>query len=527
MKVYKKIFICTIITIIYIPAILCLVQFITTKRPDATLNGYFDTAEKPTLTVASYVEGEYQKEYESWLNTNLLPRALCTKIYNQIEFSCFDLGNRIIGENNNIFEYDYVADALCLEGYNFIEYEKQLELENYVNQLVSIQDKLEQYGKHLVLYITPSKAMYNPEDIPLNYSSQQPDDFLRGSDLLVELLEKTDISYFDSRTLIEQHEYPAFYTTGIHWARPLEQEATVALVNYLNDISGKNLRNICLTTMNTSDTPYWRDSDVYDLLNIFSPIENITFYEYSMERDNLTSYDKAKVLLQGGSFSEGLIEDYFGIYKNSEVAYINYSNFIRDQYGNVHTLQSWNDLDLGKYLDNVDFVIIELQEAVVFKYSSGFVAYLDEYLDTYTPQDPSIHYSSNFDAEEQTGLENSLGIWHYETDYSWATDYSRVMLKNDQITNTGLSLEFTVTDYLLSQGDCALSIYANQTLIDEVTFTSPGRYKLDYDATLFTSDTDTYELEIYCNNTFIPQEIGLNEDTRALSLMIHYIGEKR
>ena len=527
MKVYKKVFICTIITIIYIPTILCFVQFITTKRPDATLKGFFNTHEKPTLTATSYVEGEYQREYENWLNTNLLPRALCTKVYNQIEYSCFDLGNRIIGNNNNIFEYDYVADALGLEGYNYESPEKQAELQQYVNHLVNISNKLRQYDKHLILYITPSKAVYDIEDIPLQYYAQKPDTYLRGSDVLVEMLKQTDVTWFDSRELIANHQYPAFYSTGIHWARPLEQECTVALIELMKKISGKELRNIQLTNMNTSSTPYWRDSDVYDLLNVFSPISDITYYEYSMEPEKPSSYDKTRILLQGGSFSEGFIQDYFGMYSSDDIAYINYSNFIRDKHGNVQALQSWNDLDLGKYLDRADFVVIELQEAVVYKYSSGFVDYLDKYLNTYVPNSSGTAYSINFYPAAQIGLDDSVGLWQYEGDYAWSTDYIQVALQNENITGNGISLDFTVTDYLISQGECSLTVYVNQQKIDTFTTTNPGRYKLDYTAENFATDSNIYEIEIYCNNYFVPQEIGLNEDSRELSLMIHYIGEKR
>jgi hypothetical protein len=184
-------------------------------------------------------------------------------------------------------------------------------------------------------------------------------------------------------------------------------------------------------------------------------------------------------------------------------------------------------LDLGKYLDRADFVVIELQEAVVYKYSSGFVNYLDNYLNTYVPNASGAGYSTNFDAAAQIGLDDSIGLWQYEGDYSWSTDYIQVALQNENITNNGISLDFTVTDYLISQGECTLTVYVNQQQIDTFTTANPGRIKLDYPADTFASDSNIYEIEIYCNNHFVPQEIGLNADPRELSLMIHYIGEKR
>ena len=46
-------------------------------------------------------------------------------------------------------------------------------------------------------------------------------------------------------------------------------------------------------------------------------------------------------------------------------------------------MSKWDEIDFNEILDNVDYVIIELNEAVINYYSNGFVEYLDSFLDTY------------------------------------------------------------------------------------------------------------------------------------------------
>lgn len=524
----KKIIVFFFVFIIFCPILLAFFHFATGIKLDATLNGYFDAVDAPELTMSSYIDGEYQPEYEEWLNDSLLPRALYTKIYNQIEYSCFDLGSRVIGKQNNIFEREYVEDALALDEFNYALPDKQAELTAYAEHLVNIQNKLQKYNKHLVVYFTPSKAVSEVQDIPASYKARQTSDSIRAIEYLQTLLDQTDVPYLDSHDLLDTHRYPPFYSTGIHWARPIEQETSIALIDLLKEVSGKDLRNIELTSINTSNQPFWRDTDVYDLLNVFSPYPDLTYYEYGTKRQYPDVYEEANILLQGGSFAQGFLKDYSELYTNDNISYINYGYYVMDEFGRTQTLDAWTDLDLGAYLDQADFVVIELQEAAIVKYSSGFAAYLDEYLDSYIPgKTASETYSANLDGSEQTGLEHSKGYFSFEDGYAWTKQCSSVTLENNNLATKGMTIELTVPEYILYDGETTLNVYVNKQKIDTLSVSAPGTLTLDYDSDIFADNTDIYEIEIYCDSSFFPKEIGLNDDSRELSLLIHYIGEKR
>lgn len=73
-KARKLLLVCTFLFIIFLPIFLNISSSLFHKRFDVTLNGYFDSYEKPALDVATYVNGEFQKKFESWLNSSIIPK---------------------------------------------------------------------------------------------------------------------------------------------------------------------------------------------------------------------------------------------------------------------------------------------------------------------------------------------------------------------------------------------------------------------------------------------------------------------
>lgn len=168
----KKLFIGIFCCIIMCPMCLQGIYGLTSKRLDLVLNGYSKEEEKPCLTVSDYFSGAYQSQYDKWLNANLIPRGCIIKSYNQLRYSCFSLGNRIVGRSGNVFESHYIKDALTIGSYNYSITENRVLLENYVQHLKNIQEKLHNAGKFFLIYTTPSKAAYNLDDIPFQYRIQ-------------------------------------------------------------------------------------------------------------------------------------------------------------------------------------------------------------------------------------------------------------------------------------------------------------------------------------------------------------------
>ncbi|RKM54472.1 hypothetical protein D6853_13170 [Butyrivibrio sp. X503] len=523
----KKIVSIIFFVIIATPLLLQVLGEWTGYSFDYSLNGYTDIYEKPKASLKEWMKGEYQKQYSDWVSNNFVTRGLGIKNYNQIRYSLFDIGNgkQVIGKDHYIFQQPYIDAYLCLnEDNNYIYEGNKNKLQKYVGDLVEIDHKLKKVGKKLFFYITPSKARYFSDKIPDRYYKMSgSDSSLSGYEYLKYLLTETDLNYLDSNQLFKDSSVDiSFYSTGIHWSRPFEQVTDKKIIEALSDCSGEQYRNIELGGLNSSYIPYWRDSDVQDLLNIFTAPKE-TYYEYVSNID-VEEYKPLRALLQGGSFAQGLITDYFDESIDSSLYYINYNKHLYDNNtGDHQTISEWDDVDFQKLLDGSDWVIIELNEAVISNYSDGFVEYLDNYLDSYVPRKQEL--ADNFVPSQELSRTRARGYYGYEDTYRWTTNDSSLTLYNERIAEEGLKIEFVVPDQLVVEGSVTVKIFVNGQMCTDETYTDFGDYCVNIKPEKIESKKDTYCIEIVSSKCFVPSELGNSTDSRVLSLKMKYIGE--
>ena len=243
----KKLIIGAFLVLLYLPVGLAFIADHSSFPCDVPLKGYTDAAEKPKLTASAFWDGSYQSGYTAWYEANLKPRGVLTKTYATIQYNCFNLGNRPIGKNGDIFEQAYINSELCIDGWaDYSEPEPWLEMSEYVNKLQTCQKKLEGFGKYLYVYVAPSKADFHYDNIPDQYTALANEDAIRGVDAFRQLLSGTDVPYLICADFKDRLRYPAFYYSGIHWSRTFEQETSAYLVKEFARITGKKYRNICL-----------------------------------------------------------------------------------------------------------------------------------------------------------------------------------------------------------------------------------------------------------------------------------------
>lgn len=354
------------------------------------IQGHFDKVDFPIYNTQNIISKDFQSQFSKWFEDKLEIKKIFIKTYNQIKYSLFDMSFLVIGKNKELIEIRYAEEYCNIGEYQQTE-QRDEAIYQYVQTLADIQRKLLQHNKYFLLYITPSKLSYNSQNLPQSYALRKFPDEQRSIDILRKALKESNINYLDAKDIIPVTDiYPVFYTTGIHWSRPAEQQCNIALINKLSEISGKHFHNNRLGDLKSSDTPFWRDADVFKLLNIWHGKMDSTYYEYEVQPDNISGavakYDQLKLLVQGGSFSEGLHRDHFAYYPDDKRWYINYNNVVFD-YGEHISAQikhDWHNLDLQKYLDDVDCVVIEINECVITRHSDGFATYLDNFLSSYS-----------------------------------------------------------------------------------------------------------------------------------------------
>lgn len=306
MEQMKKIVCSCFITLLFIPIIFGVLSLVLARNFDVGLAGYTDKQARPPLRLESFKTGDLQKGYASWFETALKPRGMITKTYASLRYALFRLGNRTIGKNGDIFESGYIyAEYGCEPQYNMADPESRKAMDEYVNLLDTLNRKLRQYNKVLYVYIAPNKAEFDSDNVPSKYKALRPDNFISIPEYLRIHLQDVHIPYKVCADLQDTLHYPAFYPTGIHWSRTYEQTASSQIVAELKMITGKNYRDLVFGNIKESQTPFWRDRDVFDLLNLwYNPLE-VSYYEYEVIQEHMASYDNMRFFIAGDSFPVG------------------------------------------------------------------------------------------------------------------------------------------------------------------------------------------------------------------------------
>jgi len=527
----KKYFVIIIfLIIIAAPLSLSFVSKLTGVKFDTNLAGYTIKASKPELNFSEYFDGLFQKKFDQWFEQKMALRGVFTKTYNTIRYVAFNIGNRPIGKDNYIFESNYLNAELTIGDYDFSIKENNENLQKFVDDLSILNEKLKTYGKYLYVYVAPNKADLYRSEISDKYLSLEKDG-VNVVDCFRSKMEMTDIPYYICSDMADSLEYPAFYSTGIHWSRVYEQQMSQKIIDDLSSLSKNNYRNIILGDVESSSTPYLRDRDVYDLLNVWFYPE-LTYYQYETSTIEFNNNSEMNILLMGDSFASGLREDIIEYFPEDFVVYIDRNKTVAEENGEIYSLDcNWNNLKLQEYLDLCDFVVLEMTEPELVYYTFGFVEYVNNFLDSYKPCEKKAYYPSVLDASNSQLWNNITSKYVYarENGYGWIGPNCRINLTNNESSLNKLEIEYIVPSKIfeVSEGnEISVTILVNDKQV----------FKKEYSESLIDKtiidleddvDNDVIAIDIICSDYFIPSEIGESQDNRVLSLQLIYIGGER
>ena len=527
----KKVIVWVFLAVIFAPAMLGLTGKLVGARFDVELRGYTDSVEKPELSVGTFLDGTFQKGYGAWMEENMPLRGVFTKTYNTIRYEGFNLGREIVGGHGSIFEVPYVKAELALGEYDYSDPARAQRMGDVVDHMASVDRKLRAVGKHLYVYIPPIKANLYPEDIPRNYAALAQPGGIRAVDIFRERISATDVPYLICADMKDSLEYPAFYPTGIHWSRTYEQLASQRVVNDLSALSGEAYQNIEITGVEKSKTPFWRDADVFNLLNVWTS-QDVDYYEYTTQAAEEGPVPELDILLMGDSFGMGLCRDIGDRFMDASIWYLNRNNYLSGPDGKQQLLEkNWENLDLQACLDRVDFVVLEILETELIYDTYGFIDYLDAYLDHYVPTPKSDYYPSCLDANraETWNVGQTRRVYNRENGFAWIQPSCRIPLRSESISDNGLEIDFSVHEYTVESGEPQqVEVAVNGTVVCRETYTAPGEVRMILPPDQFQRDeNDSYVVTINCSRSFIPSAREGSTDSRNLALMLRYIGGVR
>lgn len=374
--------------ILFVPLFLGAVRQVTEFDMDVGLVGYTDEAAVSVLSGKTFLSGEFQDTFSRYFDAHFSPHGILTKTYCTLQYNVFRKGNRIVGEENYLFD-DYQVSAYYAYGpdYDYSIDGNQNAMKDWVSEIEKLDAALKECGKKLYIYIAPNKTDMYSGYIPMKYRAIADGDAVQGVELFRELIKGTEVNYFIGKDIKGELKYPAFYASGMHMSRTYEQIANRKIIEDLRQLTGKNYRSWKIIGIKEQETPFWRDADVFDLQNLWNPLKGV-FYEYEVQPVVEENFDSLNMILQGDSFGEGFLYDVRSLYDDDGIVFISRDDFVTDAsyvtgaYDNAIPLNdSFADLDMEEYLKHADIVLLEMQESELNYYSYGFVSFMNNFLE--------------------------------------------------------------------------------------------------------------------------------------------------
>ncbi|MGN0639068.1 MAG: hypothetical protein ACI4J0_11910 [Huintestinicola sp.] len=529
MDIIKKTSVIVFLLIIFLPMILMAAKKLFEIDVDVELKGYTDKVESKELTFENFVSGEYQSSASQMTDKQLPLRGIYTKTYNTLRYNLFNEARDPMGKDHYIISKHYILSELNIGNSNDFSIEENQEMmEKFVGHLSSVQKKLDKWGKKLYIYIIPSKAHLFLDKIPENYVYLKNDTNIYSADLFRDKISATDVKALFCEDYADQLNYPTYYASGVHWSRIYEQTTSQRIIKELNEITGKNYRNMVFTGVEERNTPFWRDADVWDLANVWNKLDE-TFYQYSTAPAEYECYDNMHLLLYGDSFAEGFIKDVTTMYPDEEIYFVSYNNYIKDPNGDITRIDGdWGKMDFNYYLDNSDAVVIELVDSMIKNRTNGFIENLDAALDNYVP---GKVYMSSFDgaSNEQYNMSENIGVYEKENGFVWVNKEFSFTLQSPEISNKGLFIRYVVPGQVFDgTNEDMVTFYVNGEKVAENVCSEAGAYELILTPDMLEkNDNHIYTIFGKCSNSFVPKDAGLNDDARELALRIEYLGEAK
>lgn len=453
MKILEKILVILIILVLALPAIQKEYPFAKLEK----LGGDFVLAEKPTFTCASWYSGNFQSEYDIYLEDHIGFRDFLVRLTNQIDYGLYRIPHAdgiIVGKNDQLFEYDYIRAFM---GEDFIGEEN---IDRKIRKLKFIQEHLKEVKNiDLVLVFEPDKVSFFPESIPDLYldhvsSNTNFDSFLKKA---IEY----DVKFIDFKAYFNSlkgtTQYPLYPQYGIHWSIYGMSYAADSLVSYIENIRDIDLPEYYIDSLQVDQKSRRPDYDIGKTLNLLFRLHEKNKLAYPIYRfEEKPNIEKPNVLAIADSY-------YWNIFNTRIPKNLfqkeNFWYFYKQIYPDFYSApKNVSDINLQEEIEKQDVIFLMITARFLFKFGWNFIE------DTYGLYGPSSKYDKIHDYK--------CDIWNYNV---WFTSTIENAIKRNISLEEMLSL---AAEYTYGQADIeSLLMYKGIDYYKEVILNDPNRYK--------------------------------------------------
>jgi len=357
-----KVLFYSILVLLFIPMIQEEYQWVKV----GALEGYHPTVPKDSaLTADTWLTGSYQVAKERYRERFFGFRNWGIRVHNQTQYSLYnasEVDNVVIGQNNYLYGVDYIEAYM---GNDFVgEDVIQAKLERFKR----LQDTLSKLGKHLFVIVTPNKADYFSEYLPVKQQEDRTG-IKTNYAYYIKGFKEQNINHIDLNQwfmdIKQKTEYPLFPQTGIHLTDYGSTLFADTLIGYVERVLNKDLPNFTWSNMELSATARDADNDAEKALNLMF---KLPYYKLPYPTVTINDPNKYKPtsLTIGDSFYwkfvhwKGLIE----VFNDGQFWYYNRE---------VHpTKQDVNTLDIGKEIEDKEVIFVINSAFNLWRFGFGF-----------------------------------------------------------------------------------------------------------------------------------------------------------
>lgn len=364
--VKKSIFI-LIVILLSIPMVQQVIGF-AYVRP---LKGTVTKVEKPTVSLESWLSGDYQMKEEDYINNNFGFRTSFVRLHNQLDYWLFgkiNAKNVLLGKDDYLYEYSYIREYL---GRNFLGKDS---IDQMVAKLKSVSDSLSVRGTDLVVLFAAGKASYYPEYFPDSLPPESKT--ISNYDYFSKAIDSAGILNIDFNSwfvrMKDTSRYPLYTKGGIHWSKYGEYLVADSLIKYVESIRGVRLPRYKLESIEVSSYPKYRDNDIGEGMNLIFQNSTLTKAYPKLSIDSTGVDVPVKAMIVADSYywelyNMGLSRD---IFDNGQFWY--YNKKIFSQQPGWATLPV-KETDIRSEVEKNDIVFILQTEATLYRFGFGFV----------------------------------------------------------------------------------------------------------------------------------------------------------
>jgi len=375
------------------PKILCLVilgllllailQGATSFIKVKPLKGVYVGAEKPQLTPAAFLSGEWQKATDQYIKDHHGFREPAIRLYNQYLWTAYhrstNPGSVIIGRHNYLYEPWFVDEYYTGCYHHFYpdsipDYEKPYTFYRRLSRLAKLQAILEEQGTHLFLALLPGKERIYPQYLPDRGAKARHNRLighLRAYDFYSQCaplygIRVVDICHcFDS--LNGHTPYLLFTKTGTHWSNIASTYAFDSIMRYMQTF-GPAIRPVTL------GQPYHArtrepDADLDDLLNktFRIPAERNQYVDVTLAEP--APKHNPSLIVIGDSFFWNILYNFpiQELFSNFRYWYYFSSIYYDPDHDNI------GDINLVDELLGTDYVMLSYCTVQLYNCGNGFI----------------------------------------------------------------------------------------------------------------------------------------------------------